>query len=182
MGWKSGRQYWLGEASCPGGGEEFARLSEVLRTHADDCAAFMQRAALTLHRTPAALDYRRELRIEGVREAHMTDQPFLEESEGAHALCPVDDLVGDDKVHRPDVLLQRAHCAECDDAPHANMTEGRDVGPGGNLVGCQLMVCTVPREEGDGHAIVLEDLEGRGGVAPWRERVDGRDGLVAVDL
>lgn len=35
------------------------------------------------------------------------------------------------------------------------------------------------REEGDGHVVVREDVDGCGGGAPWGLRVDGCDGRVA---
>lgn len=44
---------------------------------------------------------------------------------------------------------------------------------------CEFMVCAVTRQEGDRNVVVLEDVDGRGGVAPGRERIDGRNGDVA---
>lgn len=155
-----------------------------LRTHTDDGTLLVQRAlvALALHRAPAALHHGRQLRIKRIREPDVPHQALLEEGEGPHALGPVDDLVGQDKIHGLDVLLQGADGAEGDDAAHADVAEGCDVGARGDLVRRQLVVGAVPREEGDGHAVVLEDLEGRGGVAPGGEGVHRRDGGVAVDL
>lgn len=49
-------------------------------------------------------------------------------------------------------------------------------------MGRELVVFAVAREEGDGDAIVLEDLQGGRGVAPWCEGVNRRDGVVAFDL
>lgn len=142
----------------------------------------MQRAPIALDRAPAALHNSSQLRIERIRKADMANEPLLEEGKGAHALCAVDDLVGHDKVHGPDGLLQRADGAEGDDAAHADVAQGGDVCAGGDLVRGELVVLAVAREEGDGDAVVLEDLQGRGRVAPGRERVDGGDGGVAFDL
>lgn len=142
----------------------------------------MQSRSLALHGAGAGLDNGGQLGVEGVGEANVADEALLEECEGAHALCAVDDLVGDDKVHGLDMLLEGADGTEGDDAAHADVPQGGDVGARGHLMGRELVVGAVAREEGDGHAVVLEDLDRGRGVAPWRQGVDGRDGHVAIDL
>lgn len=151
-------------------------------THAYNGAAVVQSRPLALHGASAGLDHGGQLGIEGVGEADMADEALLEEGEGADALCAVDNLVGDDKVHGLDVLLEGADGAEGDDAAHADVPQGRDVGARGDLMGRELVVGAVPRKEGDGHAVVLEDLDRGRGVAPWRQGVDLGDGHVAIDL
>lgn len=49
-------------------------------------------------------------------------------------------------------------------------------------MGRELVVGAVARKEGYWGAVVFEDLEGRRGIAPRSEGVDGRDGMVAFDL
>lgn len=142
----------------------------------------MQSRALALHGAGASLDHGGQLGVEGVGEADVADEALLEEGEGPHALCAVDDLVGDDKVHGLDVLLEGADSAEGDNATHSDVPQGGDVGARGDLMGRELVVGAVAREEGDGHAVVLEDLDRGRGVAPRRQGVDGGDGHVAIDL
>lgn len=142
----------------------------------------MQSRPLALHGTSAGLDHGCQLGVEGIGEADVADEALLEEGEGPHALCAVDNLVRDDKVHGLDVLLEGADCAEGDDAAHPDVPQGGDVGARGDLMGRELVVGAVAREEGDGHAVVLEDLDRSRGVAPWCQGVDGGDGHVAIDL
>lgn len=142
----------------------------------------MQDDALALHVLGAVLDDLGDLGVVGVSEGHVADEPVLEEGEGAVALGAVDDLVRDDEVHGADLLLQRADGGEADDAAHAEGPQGGDVGARGDLVGRDLVVLAVAGQEGDGHVAVLEDHDGRRGVAPRRQGVHARDGHVAVDL
>lgn len=80
------------------------------------------------------------------------------------------------------MLLEGPDGAEGDDAAHADVAQGGDVGAGGHLVGGELVVGAVAGQEGDGDAVVLEDADRGGGVAPGRQGVDGCDGRVALDL
>lgn len=43
------------------------------------------------------------------------------------------------------------------------------------------MARAVPREEGNGNTVVLEDVDGRRGVAPWCKRVNSCAGRVAFE-
>lgn len=155
----------------------------VLLTHAYYSAALVQRGALlALHDVCALLHRGGQLGVEGVCEAHMAHEALLEEGEGADALGAVDDLVGHDKVHWPDVLLQRPDGAEGDDGPHTDVSQGGDVGLVGDLMGRKLVVGAVAGQERDGHAVMLEDADWRGCVAPGGLGVDGRNRRVALDL
>lgn len=142
----------------------------------------MQRRPFPRHGARTALDNSGQLGVKRVREADVADQAPFEKGKGPHALGAVNDLVGQDKVHGADLLAQRADGAEGQDAAHAQVPQGGDVGARGHLVRRELVVAPVAREEGDGHAVVLENLQGRRGVAPRRERVDRRDGVVAFNL
>lgn len=62
------------------------------------------------------------------------------------------------------------------------MSQGRDIGSVGDLVGGKLVVDAVAGEEGYVDALVGEDLDGRRGSTPRCDRVEGGDGLEALEL
>lgn len=49
-------------------------------------------------------------------------------------------------------------------------------------MGRKLVEFPMARQEGDGNAIMLENLYGRRGMTPWRQRVDRSYGCVAFNL
>lgn len=49
-------------------------------------------------------------------------------------------------------------------------------------MGCEFVGCAMSGEEGDGHAVVLEDCDGRRWVSPWGRGIDCCDRLVAIKL
>lgn len=151
-------------------------------THDDNRALLMEHNSVALHVLGACLDDLGETRIEWIGEADVADDTALEEGKGADALCSVDGLVGHDKVHGLNLLLQRPDGGEGHDAPHADVAKGGNVGSVGHLVRRELMVQAVAREEGDVGALVREDLDRRRGSAPGRLRVDNGHGLEAVEL
>jgi hypothetical protein len=148
-------------------------------THAHNGALFVQDDAVALHGAGARLDDVGEAGVKGVRKADVADEPALEEGKGAHALCAVNDLVGDDKVHGLDLLLQRADGGKGDDAADADGAQGGNVGAGGHLVRGKLVVAAVAGEERDGDAVVREDGDGGRGRAPGRRGRELGDGLEA---
>lgn len=103
----------------------------------------MQHYAITLHRLCALAHDLSDLVIVRVAKGHVANKTALEECEGADALGTVDDLVGHDEIHGLDLLLQGADGGEGDNAAHANMAQGGDIGTGGNLVRRILVVRTV---------------------------------------
>jgi hypothetical protein len=154
---------------------------ELRALHADDSALVVQAHAVALEAVAALAHDLRDALVEGVREADVADHAALEEGEGADALGAVDDLVGDDEVAGLDGFLQRADGAEGDDGADAQAAQGGDVGAGGDLVGCDLVVQAVARQEGDGDGLavgggVVQDGDGRGGSAPRSGRVERGDG------
>lgn len=92
-----------------------------------------------------------DLIVEGVCEANVADHAAFEECEWTDTLGAIDDLVRDDEVSWFDVFLQASYCGEGDDGADAEMSEGGDVGAGGDFVWCELMVQTMARDEGDGN-------------------------------
>lgn len=142
----------------------------------------MQRHTVALHGGGALLDDIDNLAVKRVAKGDVADEAALEEGEGADALGAVDDLVGDHKVHGLDLLLEGADGAEGDDAAHANVPQGGDVGAGGHLVRRELVVGAVAGEEGNRDAVVLEDEDRGRGLAPGRLGVQLGDGRVAIDL
>lgn len=142
----------------------------------------MQRHTVALHGGGALLDDIDNLAVKWVAKGDVADEAALEEGEGADALGAVDDLVGDHKVHGLDLLLEGADGAEGDDAAHANVPQGGDVGAGGHLVRRELVVGAVTGEEGDRDAIVLEDEDRGRGLSPGRLGVQLGDRRVAIDL
>lgn len=150
------------------------------RTHADQRAAVVQRDALAFQ-TVAALPHNLcNALVKGVAETDVADHAALEEGEGADPLGAVDDLIGHHEVARADLLLQAADGAEGDDGAHADTAEGGNVGAVGHLVRRELVVQAMARQEGDGDGLaggrgrVVEDGDGRGGLAPRRADVEGR--------
>ena len=135
-----------------------------------------------LHGLRALLDHAGEALVKGIRKTDMADDAALKECKGPDALGAVDDLVGHDKVHGLDLGLQRADGREGDHAPHPDVSQRRDVGARGHLVRRKLVVEAVARDEGDGHAIVLEDVYRRRGKPPGRLGIEGRDWLVAFEV
>lgn len=167
---------------CAVVGSFFSSVMYFLLTHAYDRPALVQCTSLSLHRTGALLHYSGHLGVERIGKAHMSHQALLEESEGPDSLGAIDDLVRNDKVHWLDVLLQGPYGTEGDNGSHANVSQGGNVGARGHLVGGELVVGAMAGQEGDGDAVMLEDANGGGGVAPGREGVDRCDRSVALDL
>lgn len=151
-------------------------------THADNSALLVQDDALALHMRRALLDDLRKPLIKRIREANVAHDAALEKGERAHALGTVNDLVRDDKVHGLDLLAQGADGREGDDAADADGAQGGDVGAGGHLVGRELVVQAVAGEEGNGDAVVLEDADRGGGLAPGGRGRQLGDGRVAFEL
>lgn len=130
----------------------------------------------------AALDNLSQLAVKGVGKANMADNTTLKEGKGADALGAVNDLVGDDKIHRLDLLLQRADGSEGDDASDTDGPQSCNVGAVWDLVGSELVVNAMTGEEGNVGAVVGEDVDGRGGRPPGGDGVQGCDGLEAIEL
>lgn len=150
--------------------------------HADDGASLMEDHAVTLHGSGAFLDDAGEPGVERVGEPDVADYAALEEGEGTDAFGAVDDLVGNDEIHGLDLFAEGTHGGEGDDGAYADEAEGGDVGSGRDFMGRELMIDAVAGEEGDGDTIVLGYHDGRGWVAPWRERVEGCYRGVALDF
>jgi hypothetical protein len=127
-------------------------------THADQRAAVVQLHSLTLKAVSAGADDLGNALVEGIAERNMANNASLEECERPDALCAVDDLVWDDEIARLDLLLQTADGGEGDDGADADGAQGGDVGPRGDLMGCDLVVQTVSAEEGNGDGLVLVDV------------------------
>lgn len=137
---------------------------------------------LALKRMSASPHDLGDLLIEGVRKPDVSDNPALEESERAHTLCAIDNLVRDHEVARLDLLLQRTDSGEGNDAADAEGAEGRDVGAVGDFVGGEGVVGAMAGEEGDGSILVREDRDGGGWGAPGSGDIQGGDGGVAFEL
>lgn len=97
----------------------------------------------------------------------MSNNSLLEKGVGTDSLSAVDDLVGDDKVTRTDVLLEGTDGGEGEDGADSDGAESGDVGEVGDLGRGELVVDSVAGQEGDGNASGgAEDVDGRGGSAP----------------
>lgn len=142
----------------------------------------MQDDTVSLHALGAALHDRGQFCVKRVRESNMADNTTLEKSKGTDALGPVNDLVGDDKVHGLDVLLERAHGRESNDASHADMSKSSNVGSVGNFVRRELVMEAVAGQEGNVDAFVGEDADGRGRRTPGRHGIELGDGLIPLEL
>lgn len=142
----------------------------------------MQHDAFSFHVLRAGLDHLGQTGIEGVGEPDVANDTALEEGKGADALGPIDDLVGNYKVHGLDLLPQRTDSRKGDDAADANVAQSGDVGAVRDLVGRKLVVQAVSSEEGDIGAVVGEDVDGRRWRTPGRHGVEHSNGLEAIEL
>ena len=100
----------------------------------------MEDNALTLQTRSTLLDNLGQRAIKWIREPNMSHNAALKERKGPHALCPIDNLIGDHKVHGLDLLPQGPDGREGDDASHAEASQGGNVGAVGDLVGRELVV------------------------------------------
>lgn len=131
-----------------------------LPTHADDGALLVEHNAITLHVLAALLDDLSKVLVEGVGESNVADNATLEEGEGADALGSVNDLVGNDKVHGLDLLLQGANGGEGNNGADTDVSQSSNVGAVGDLVRGELVVHTVAGKEGYVDIVVSEDADG----------------------
>jgi hypothetical protein len=106
--------------------------------------------ALALHVSRASLDNLSQLLVERVRKSNMAD----------NALCAIDNLVRDHKVHGLDLLLQRADGGEGDDRSDTEMAESSDVGAVRDFVRRKLVVHSVAGKESHVYTIVGENGDG----------------------
>jgi hypothetical protein len=143
-------------------------------THADQSSTVVKNDTLALQTVTAGSHNFRDTLVEGVAERDVCDHTSLEESPGAHALGAIDDLVGNDEIAGLDFLLQATDGREGDDGTDSNRAQSGDVGARWDLMRCNLVVSTVSAEESDGNgllvvrALVVQDSDRRGGVAPGR--------------
>jgi hypothetical protein len=142
----------------------------------------MENNSITLHMLGTCLDYLGKTRIEWIGKANVSNDTALEEGKGADTLCAVNGLVGYHEVHWLNLLLQRADGGKGNDAAHANVAQGSNVGSVGDFVGSELVVHAVASEEGDIGALVGEDLDRRRGRAPRGLGVEDGHGLEALEL
>lgn len=142
----------------------------------------MQNHTVADHGSSASLDDISQLLVKWIGKSNVADDTALVECKGTDTLGAVNDLVGEDKVHGLNVLLQGADGGEGDNAADANAAEGGNVGPVGHLVRRKLVMKAVAGEEGNVDVAVGEDVDGRGGLAPRRVGVQSGDGRVALEL
>ncbi len=142
----------------------------------------MQDNTVALHGSSASLDDICKLLVKGVSKSNVADDTTLVECKGTNALGAVNGLVGEDKVHGLDILLQGAYGGEGDDAADADAAEGCNVGTVGHLVRRKLMVRAMAGEEGNVDVAVGENVDGRGGLAPGRVGVQSGNGRVSLEL
>lgn len=132
----------------------------------------MQDNTITLKAVSALANHLGDTLIEGVTEGNVSDNTTLEEGPWTNALSAVNDLVRNDKIAGLDLLLETANSGESNNATDTNGAQSGDVGAGGNFMGSDLVVGAVAAQEGDGDdlaivlALVVQDGDGRGGVAP----------------
>lgn len=162
--------------------EREKRKGRVLLTHNNNGSLVVQYDSIAFHGSCARLDNIGELLVKRIGESYMSYDTALEKGKRADALGAVNGLVGDDKVHGLDLLLQRADSRKGDDAADADAAESRNIGPVGHLVRRELVVQAMAREEGNVDVAVGQDMDGRRGLAPWRVGVEGSDGCIALEL
>jgi len=120
----------------------------------------MKNDTLSIHVLGTRLDHGSEPCVEWIREANMADDTAFKKGEGPHTLGPVDDLVWNDEVHGLNLFLQGTNSRQGNHTPHANVSEGSNVGSIGNFVRGELVMHAVPSEKSDVDAVVREDADG----------------------
>lgn len=144
----------------------------MIPTHADQSAPVVEHNAIALQTVSTGPYDLGDLLIERIRKADVCHRAALEESERTDALGPIDHLVRHDKVSGFDVLLQTANGGKGDDGAHADGAQGRDVGPRRDFVRGNFVVKAVTAQESNGdifaagRALMMEDGDGRRGLAP----------------
>ena len=102
----------------------------------------------------------------------MAHNPSFKERKRSHTLGAINNLIRYHKIPRLDDFLQTSHSGERDNGPDTNTSQSSNVGAVGDLMGRDLVVGAVTAEECDGHvlardaALVVDDCDGRGGLAP----------------
>lgn len=142
----------------------------------------MEDDTVALHALSTPLNNGSQIRIKGISETNMTNNAALEEGERTDTLGAINDLVGHDKVHRLNILPQRANSGEGNYASYANMSQGSNVGSVGDLVRRKLVVNAMPCEEGNVDAVVSENVNRRRWRTPRCDWVKSGDGLEALEL
>lgn len=151
-------------------------------THDNNSTLLVKDDTLTLHTMRALLDYLSQLVVEGVRESHMTYKAALEKGERTDTLGPVDDLVGNDKIHWLDLLPERADGREGNDAAHTNVPKRGNAGTRRDFVRRKLVVMAMASEECYRYTIVAADEDGRRGKPPRCLGIDRGYRLKSLDL
>src|SRR5262249_58558305 len=107
------------------------------------------------------------------------DDEAVQEERRHPPLREIDELIGDDQIEWPDVVLHAANGGDRDDPLHAERFQAPDVRAEVQLGRRQAMPATVPRQEDDraavegaGAEIVRRIAEWRAGAAP-PERGEG---------
>lgn len=119
--------------------------------------------------------------VEWVRKGNVGNHSLLEKCPWTEPLGAINDLVRNHKIAGLDVLPQATDGREGDDGTDTDGTQGGDIGAGGNLMGCQLVMQTVTTQECDcdsltgALALVVEDGDRRRGVTPRRRDIQRRN-------
>lgn len=82
----------------------------------------MQDDAIALHVSCASLDNVGKACIERISEPNVSDYTTLEKGERSDALCAIDGLVREHKVHRLNLLLQRTDSGESNNGSNADVS------------------------------------------------------------
>jgi hypothetical protein len=82
----------------------------------------VQDDALALHMSSASLDNIGKTCIKRISEPNVSNHTALEKGEGSDALCAIDGLVREHKVHRLDLLLQGTDGGEGNNRSNADVS------------------------------------------------------------
>lgn len=119
-------------------------------THYNDCTLVVQNHPFPFETVSAFPNNVTDSFVERVGERDVDHEPILEKGVRSDALCTVDDLVGDDKVSRLDLLRQTPRRAEGDDTPDPELAEGGDVCSHRDFRRVELVVGAVSGQKGHG--------------------------------
>lgn len=157
------------------------RIYAIEHTHADQRPPVMQCNTIALQAVSTSPHHLGNPLVKGVCKGNVGNHSLLEKCPWTESLGAINDLIRNHKIAGLDFLPQATDGREGDDGTDTDGTQGSDIGAGGNLMGCQLVVQTVTTQKCDcdslagALALVVKDGDRRRGVTPRRRDIQRRN-------